>query len=419
VPPNITKLAIYDRGRSVYEQTPILLTTKKTDTGYILPKIPVILTGKRKLSFAIQAYDRSTYSNNPNGIFSAQLLFDAEPKAAFLIDSINYKETSYMNAHIDYRFRYNGGAFLQHLSRLPGDLGVVYEEFDGDGIITLNDTLRHAVSIVVKDVFENTSMLNFAIQFSDSLAGLLPPAPPQREVFIPGNVNVLEKPDFELYIPEDGLYDTVSQIYYRNNALSSNAISAGHQVNDASIPVHDDITVRIKPVRSIPQEWKDKVVIQRSSRNRTVKKAELQGDWLTAKFSDFGTFQAFVDLTAPSINAPGKLVRDTVDLSPATRIIFYPADNFGVKSFRAELNGKWLRFTNDKGRAFIYVFDERVPFGTYELKVTVEDIVGNTTVKTWNIKKYPYTPPKKKLSKKKKSKSKKSGPTKKKVTKKK
>jgi hypothetical protein len=34
----------------------------------------------------------------------------------------------------------------------------------------------------------------------------------------------------------------------------------------------------------------------------------------------------------------------------------------------------------------------------HELKVRVEDIVGNVTVKTWWFKKYPYTPlpPKKK-----------------------
>ena len=92
---------------------------------------------------------------------------------------------------------------------------------------------------------------------------------------------------------------------------------------------------------------------------------------------------------------------DTVDLSPAKRIVFQPDDNFGViKSFRAELDGQWLRFTNDKGWSHIYIFDERCPYGIHELKVTVEDLVGNVTTKSWWFKKYPYTPPKKKASKK-------------------
>jgi hypothetical protein len=98
--------------------------------------------------------------------------------------------------------------------------------------------------------------------------------------------------------------------------------------------------------------------------------------------------------------------------------VFQPGDNFAVKSFRAELDGSWLRFTNDKGRSHVYNFDERCPDGVHELKVTVEDIVGNTTTKVWWFKKYPYTaPPKKKVTKKGSGK-KQAGGGRKKVTKK-
>jgi len=89
-----------------------------------------------------------------------------------------------------------------------------------------------------------------------------------------------------------------------------------------------------------------------------------------------------------------------VDLSGAKRIVFQPDDNFGVRSFRAELDGKWLRFTNDKGRSYIYIFDQRCPYGIHELKVTVDDLVGNSTVKTWVFKRYPYTSVKKTAAKK-------------------
>ena len=66
-----------------------------------------------------------------------------------------------------------------------------------------------------------------------------------------------------------------------------------------------------------------------------------------------------------------------------------------MKNFRAELDGQWLRFTNDKSRSYIYKFDERCPDGVHQLKVTIEDIVGNATTKTWWFKKYPYTAPQK------------------------
>jgi len=56
-----------------------------------------------------------------------------------------------------------------------------------------------------------------------------------------------------------------------------------------------------------------------------------------------------------------------------------------IKNFRAELDGKWLRFTNDKGRSFIYKFDEMCPPGNHELKVSVDDEAGNKTEKIFHF----------------------------------
>jgi hypothetical protein len=59
-----------------------------------------------------------------------------------------------------------------------------------------------------------------------------------------------------------------------------------------------------------------------------------------------------------------------------------------------ELDGQWLRFTNDKAAAWIFYFDERCPFGTHHLNVRIEDIAGNVTQKEWWFKRHHYTPPK-------------------------
>lgn len=392
VAPTIVKLAMYDRSKSVYDQSPRFFALKNTDSGYIIPKLPVIVTGLDRVSFAIQAYDRLSGSNNPNGIFSAKLFINYEPQLSFVLDSIDYKETRYMNAHIDYKYDYNGGAYLQHLSKLPGDNGAAYHVIKNDGVIHLADTTIRNVSIDVKDAHGNTSQINFGIQYSDSLAQQIMKYRNPAQRFAPNMVSVLEKPDFELFIGESCLYDTVQSVYFRNNAVVTTIVSGIHQVNDGSFPVHDDLTVRIKPTKQIPVEWKDKLLIQKTSKGSTIRKAEWQGDWVTAKFGDFGTFQVVADVTPPQLNELGR--GDTINLSAASRIVFSPTDNFGmVKKLRAELNGQWLRFTNDKTRNWIYIFDEKCPYGVHELKVTIEDLVGNTTTKIWWFKRLPYTPP--------------------------
>jgi len=244
----------------------------------------------------------------------------------------------------------------------------------------------------------NTSVLSFQIQFDENLATTDTPFM-QRQLFSPNFVNTLEKDDFELYLPENSLYDTIQPVYAATPIYTEDAVSVNHHFSDASIPAGDYFSVRIKPDKSFPSIWGDKLVIKNVYGSRsTVRKAEWQNGWLAAKFDDFGTFQAFADIYPPMILPPGR--GDTIDLSAASRIVLKPIDNFGINSFRAELDGKWLLFTNDKGSAYIYNFDERCPYGVHSLKVSITDIAGNTTIKNWWFKKYPYTASKRKPMKK-------------------
>ena len=410
VPPALMKLAMYDRSINTYEQSPKLFSLKRTDSGYIIPRTPLLKTGLSKLSFAIEAIDKFTGSQNPNGIYAARIFLDEERISEFILDQIDYNESEYINAQIDYRFYKSGRGYLQHISPLPGEKGRVYHVYNEDGLIYLKDTAVHFIKIEVGDANDNLSTINFRIQFNDSLKISKPNSPSHAE-FVPNYVNVVEKPDFEAYLPEACIYDTIQQLYYRTNATASNAVSALHQLNDNNYPVHEEITIRIKPSLQIRKEWRDKIIIQRNGNNAMLKPA-WEGEWLTVKSGAFGSFVALIDLTAPQLNAIGNA--DTVDLSPASRIVFTPLDNSGIKSFRAELDSNWLMFTNDKGRSWIYNFDERCPYGIHHLKVTVEDRVGNATTKEWWFKKYPYTPPPKK--KKKGSTKKKRASTKKKTT---
>ena len=421
VPPTLIRLGMYERHISIYEQAPALFSLKKSGKGYFIPKISgkkksseekVIVTGSNKVSFAVQASDRLNGSSNAHGIYSGILFFDDTAVIEFTINYIDYVQTKYMNSHIDFRNKKNGGVYLQHLSRLPGDLGPIYKLLKGDGVILLNDTNIHKVRIVIKDSYSNTSELNFRIRHSDSLMSL-DGIRSSNAVFYPGQKNEIKVDDFELHTSEAAMYDSVHIFYNRSNQLVHDAISASHQIGNVSIPVHDDFEVRIRPVVSVPLELRDKILIRRNSGGRdNVQKAMWNDGWLTAKFDEFGSFQAFIDKAPPTIKDPGK--GDTINFSAASRIVLQPKDNFGIKLFKAELDGKWIKFTNDKGRLYIYTFDERCPYGVHELKVTLEDIVGNTVTKSWWFKKYPYTAPKnkakkgsgkKKSSKKKKSKT--------------
>jgi murein DD-endopeptidase MepM/ murein hydrolase activator NlpD len=138
VPPVFTKLALYDRSNSVYDQTPILFPVKKIKDRFSL-KDTLIETGFSKLSFGIGAFDCVSGSTNPNGIYEARIFFDEKPLIEFVLDSMDYNETEYVNAHIDHQYWYKTNNYLQNLFKLPGDRGRAYRVKNSDGTIFLKD----------------------------------------------------------------------------------------------------------------------------------------------------------------------------------------------------------------------------------------------------------------------------------------
>ena len=118
--------------------------------------------------------------------------------------------------------------------------------------------------------------------------------------------------------------------------------------------------------------------------SRHVEKVNWKDQWASARFRDFGNYQLVVDEEPPVIVPVG--LSEGANLSMKAKIVFVVKDNMGgVKNFRGELDGKWLRFTNDKGKSYVYVFDEHCPLGNHALKVSVEDEAGNIAEKTFHF----------------------------------
>jgi murein DD-endopeptidase MepM/ murein hydrolase activator NlpD len=378
VPPTVLRLALYDRNRSTYEQSPRIFALKRSGSNYSVSGSP-IRVGSDKISFAIGAVDHFSGTTNPNGIYGARILMDGQVISQFMLDDISYNDTRYINAQLDYPYKARGGSSLQHITPLPGATSVAYRVFNDDGAIHLTDDAPHAIIIEVRDANENVSRISFTVQLDPQLGKAY--APDERERFLPNNVNVFERENFELFTTERTIYDTVPVQFTTSATNEAGAVSSIFNFMSSSIPVHDSIRVRIKPAKDLGEEERNRIVIRSRSGSRTsIQKARWENGWLSASFRQFGTFEALVDNEPPTINAP------SLNLSKASRIVFVPRDNFdAIRSFRAEVDGQWLRFSNDKGRSWIYNFDEHFPRGSHELTVVVEDEAGNRTTRTWTV----------------------------------
>jgi murein DD-endopeptidase MepM/ murein hydrolase activator NlpD len=415
VPPRIDRLAWYDGNRGIYEQSP-----------HYLPALPRESSGKTlivpvsRIGFAISASDAQSGSSNPNGIYRAELFDDGRTVIGFQMDHIGYDDTRNINAHIDYKTRISGGPSLQQLFflpgypfpsiyRVPGPAGAIdpasYSRDTTqrgrvaartvDGWIDLSDGRPHSIVIAVTDTRANTSRVAIRVQY-------LPEAVPEQDTaagrrFYPGMVDGVETADYAFYLGEKSLYDSAlidARVSgFPGSGLSlQGGITPVYTIGARWIPLWDPVLVRLRladsggmngPERTAVDGFvgsaapTDRVVMVRfDSAGKDVQRPEWNGVWASARFGEFGNFQLVRDTVPPVILPISPL--DGADLSHAGGIVLNVRDNLGATHrFRAELDGKWLCFTNDKGLAYVYKFDGHCARGPHTLKVTVEDVAGN------------------------------------------
>ncbi|MDE3213100.1 MAG: M23 family metallopeptidase [Bacteroidota bacterium] len=386
VPPTLVRLAVYDRNMSTYSQKPRLYPLQKTSGGY-RPLPSTIVVPSDRVSFGISAFDRVSGSSIPTGIFESVLYVDQKPVMGFRIDSMTYVETRYVNGNIDYRTRAAGGPFIQHLSRLPGCPEGIYRDFSGDGVITLRDHRPHRVKVVVKDAAGNSTGLNFWVEKASDL----PDRPLPRESdrhdpleFKPGNMNIFSNDRLDVFLGPRAIYDSFAFAFRDLGALVPGTYSDLLSVESGLVPLQDSLTLRIRATEPVPEILEGHMLIRRTWEGESeVVRAVRQGDWYEGKFRNFGNFQLVADQEPPIIGAG---FREGAHLSRASRLVIYARDAYGpLRKFTGELDGKWLLFSNDKQKAFIYNFDAHCPPGRHTLRIIAEDQAGNAAERTWHF----------------------------------
>jgi murein DD-endopeptidase MepM/ murein hydrolase activator NlpD len=379
--PEIQRIAIYDRNRSLYEQTPVMLAVTRNKTGQYVAAKPLVKVNTDKAGVAIGALDRQSNSSNPNGIFQTVLYDNNVPLTGFQLDNIGYEETRYLNAHVDYKMRKGGGPFVQLLFSLPGNTLGIYHDLEGDnGLVDLSDGKVHPLKLEVKDAYGNTSVVTFSLQQENAS----PATAACANTMFPDSRNIFENNQVEFFLDEGSIYDKICFRYSELGASAASAYSNTYRLHNALVPVHSSFNVRIKPTRHVPAHLQSKMVIVRNGLGNSVAATTFEDGWYKGAFRDFGDFYLAVDTIKPKITPLGAL-KSGMSMNKLGKISFSVSDASGIKSYRADLDGKWLMMSR-KSNVITYTFDEHCLPGNHTLVLTVIDIAGNEASYTINFK---------------------------------
>lgn len=376
IAPIISGLYWYDRRFSTYEPGANSITVKKTGNNYTAE---VIQVNSPIVSFGVKAVDKANQGFNL-GIYHAELLMDGELIYSFSVDKVSYDDTRYLNGCIDYTKFIRDKTGIQHLSSLPGVKLQNYRNSNLPGIINLQDEAIHTIEIILKDVKGNISRLATKVQLNKTEDKISPTA--KTVIANEGKTVVTE--NAEISFSKNSIYDAVNFNMYEKPDANAGAISNSVVLHNPYIPVHDHYTLKIKPNRKLTKDEKDKVVVLLNYGSDTdVVKGKWNGDWVEGQFNRLGTAKLVLDNNLPSVSADWKegaaINSNSLRLKGAAKV-------GDIISFRAELDGKWLRFARVKDD-FIYIFDEKCSKGSglHTLKVTTVNTAGNTNIQTFTF----------------------------------
>lgn len=384
IPPTVYRLAVYDRSRSIYEQTPKTYNVRP-EGGVYSPSPRLLSVGHDKVGFGLQALDKQNNTHNTFGIYR-EILYDNEnPVIGFQLDNIGYDETRYVDAHTDYKTYQETRRHYQLLFPLPGNELPIYYPGGADGSVDVSDGKIHHIRILVKDAYGNTSTVSFDVKKDPQAA---PPAyAPCENTMYADSRDIYENNNVQFFLEPGTLYDSICFRYNEIPVEKAGYYSNIYALSSSDIPLYRSFSLQIKPDRPLPDSLLDKaVIVRQNSRGsgESVAAATWENGWAKASFRDFGNFSLQVDDTPPVITPLN--IQDGADLSKATTISFRIADaKSGIRSYRGELDGKWLLFAR-KGNTISYTFDAHCSPGAHTLKLTVTDESNNQSVRIYHFK---------------------------------
>jgi hypothetical protein len=136
----------------------------------------------------------------------------------------------------------------------------------------------------------------------------------------------------------------------------------------------------IKP-DTIRENLKSKAVIVRETKDEKnklePKETSWDGEFVKAKTRDFGKYYVLVDSMPPKVE-PVNIFNGKAMAGLSSIQIKVKDEISGLKTYRGEVDGKWVLFEYDeKNDLLTYFFDWRTEPGEHNFTLKVADYVGN------------------------------------------
>lgn len=343
--------------------------------GQYKPKLADIRV-QGNIGVEVEAYDQQDGAYNKNGLYAIKMKLDDQLRYHFEVSSYAFDQTRYINAHINFQQKYCCRDVLNRLYVIEGSKLNLYPTLVNRGILSFDTVGQHIVQVDLLDFQGNVTSIELPLTAETGAESV---SPSKNGVFSYNQLNFLKKGQVQVVIPEGILYRDAPAIFEEQSPCSR-CLTNVYKIGKPDEPLHSgyEITWNV----NIPDRLRSKVVMASLS-SKDYPRSEggsWQGNQFVAKTRQFGRFALVVDSIPPaivSLNVP-----QNANLSKSSAMKFKISDALsGIKSYRAEVDGRWILMEFDGKNALLYhQFDNTLGPGSHQLVLKVVDGVGNEAI---------------------------------------
>ena len=323
---------------------------------------------------AIRGNDYMSEVQNIYGIKHLILKVDSIEVYRRTIDRFRMEANRAINTLVNYQDLNTSGNWNMH-TRIPQSkpLGTMIESTLDGGAINITEARPYHCEFILIDEYGNSSSLPFTIHGTQTE---LPTAqsPTGKLIKLNSNDNYTLG-GLKLNFYQGCFYEDIHVDVKQNTNPSY--LASTYNIGDNNTPIARPYRIEIKIDNDTIADKSKYCMTRIKGQNKSAVYSRYKNGAMVAYVSRFGEYSVTTDTIAPKIQAVNQLSWGTNGY-----VSFIISDNFsGIKSYRGEIDGKWVKFEADnKSSSIEYkLSDKQVKRGgKHELTLTVVDNCGNT-----------------------------------------
>ena len=372
--PVVNSLYMYKKLKSGSISLPYKVVLNKiNDSTFATKKIKV----NGLVSFGLSGFDRQDLAKNKNGIYEISTFLNENLINSMKFDSFFFEESIKINSLIDYSF------FVENRKRIlklfledENDLSIYSTK--NKGFVDVKQKTELLFKIVAKDIKGNSISINVPLDYENMVKATLTNS--QGVSYSKKIENIIEN-DFEF---KNSHVNIPKNTFLKNRKIKIEHPNDTLKIINPYIPLYKNIKIKFKN----PNNNKGNYLAVKDYNNKELFASSKLNplNYFELKTKKFGLYFIKNDSLSPEISPLNFKNGDWVSNKKYLKFKILDKES-GIKKYKGKINGKWMLFEYEYKKNLIsYEFDSfYLSKSKNEVEIEVEDMVGNTLIKTFTF----------------------------------